>query len=220
MKNAQWTVMLGVALMTPGMAFAQAANAAETPRWTVGVAGAWMTPLHGDEGDGGPVYLGSLGYRVNRHLRAEAEVTWRRTTSKFTQENVFLYGGPAAIHGRADRTELGAQDTDTTLGINLLATTGGKYVSLFGGPGVVLHRQVDRDYRTVTNCTPPIPSNGFECGEFDESESTYGGGVQLIAGVEVHPIRNVTLFVAGRAEYRKDLSMGGVGAMGGLRVGW
>lgn len=217
----KWIVMITIALLMPGMAMAQTSTTGlDAPRWTVGLAGAWMTPLHGDEGDGGPVYIGSLGYRVSRHIRAEAELTRRNATRRYTDENVFIYGGQTGIHGHADRTELGFDDTDWTMGVNLLATTGGRYVSLYGGPGVVLHRQVDRKYRTVTNCTPPIPSNGFECHEFDESESSYGGGLQPIAGVEVHPIRNVTLFVAGRAEYRRDLSMGGVGAMGGLRVGW
>lgn len=211
-------VVLG--LVMPGVARAQAPAVAETPRWTVGLAGAWMTPLHGDEKPGGPVYIGSLGYRVSRHVRAEAELTWRKTTRKYTEENVFLYGGPTGIHGHADRTELGFDDTDWTMGVNVLGSTAGKYVSLFGGPGVVVHRQVDRRYRTVTNCTPPIPGNGFECGEFDESESSYGGGLQLIAGVEVHPHRNLTVFAAARGEYRRDLSMGGVGAMGGLRFGW
>lgn len=216
----KWIVMIGIGLLTPAVTFAQALAAPEAPRWSVSLAGAWMTPLHGDEKPGGPVYIGSVGYRLGRHVRAEAELTWRNTTRKYTEANVFLYGGPTGIHGRADRTELGFDDTDWTMGVNLLGTTGGRYVSLFGGPGVVVHRQVDRRYRTVTNCTPPIPSNGFECGEFDESESSYGGGLQLLAGVEVHPHRNVTVFAAARGEYRRDPSMGGIGAMGGLRFGW
>ena len=216
----KWLVMVGLGLLAPGVVYAQAPAVVDTPRWTVALGGAWMEPLHGDEKPGGPVYIGSLGYRLNKHLRAEGEVTWRNVTSKHVQHNVFLYGGQTGIHGRADRTELGQDNTDWTAGVNLLATTGGKYISVFGGPGVVLHRETDRRYRTVTNCTPPIPSNTYECFEFDNSESTYGGGLQLIAGLEVHPHRNVTVFAAGRAEYRRDLSMGGVGAMGGLRIGW
>ena len=216
----KWLVMLGIGLITPVVAFAQAPAVVETPRWTVALGGAWMTPVHGDEGDEGPVYLGAVGYRVNRHLRAEAELTWRNATIRYVEHNVFLYGGPTGVPGHADRTELGQDNTDWTAGVNLLGTTGGKYISVFGGPGVVLHRQTDRRYRTVTNCVPPTPSNGFECREFDDSESNFGGGLQLIAGVEVHPHRRVTVFAAGRAEYRRDLSMGGVGVMGGLRLGW
>ena len=40
-----------------------------------------------------------------------------------------------------------------------------------------------------------------------------------MAGLDVTLHRRVTLFVAGRGEYRRDLSMGGVGVMAGARIG-
>ncbi len=178
-----------------------------------------MHPLHGDDEDEGPVVFGAIGYRLTRHLRAEGEITWRTATRSFVQTDVFLYGGSTGIHGRADRTELGFETTDWTAGGNLIATTGGRTIAAYGGPGLVWHREDDRRYRTVTNCTPPIPSNGFECGEFDNTTAKSGAGLQLIAGVDLHVHRRFTLFVAGRAEYRRGLAMGGVGVMAGARVG-
>jgi hypothetical protein len=217
----KWLVVVGIGLMTPGMVFAQTASpTAETPRWTVAVGGAWMDPLHADEYEEGPVVMGAVGYALHRNLRVEGEVTWRTHTRTFVRNDVFLYGGPTGIHGRADRTELGNQTTDWTAGINLLGTARWRMLSVFAGPGVVLHREDDRTYYTVTNCTPPIPSNGFECGGYDKTTTDYGPGLQLMAGLDLNVHRRVTLYAAGRAEYRRDLSMGGVGAMGGLRVGW
>lgn len=178
-----------------------------------------MHPLHGDDEDEGPVVFGAVGYRMTRHLRVDGEITWRTATRSFVTTNVFLYGGPTGIHGRADRTELGFQTTDWTVGVNLIGTTGGRTVAVYGGPGVVLNREDDRRYRTVTRCTPPIPSNTFECAEFDTTTAKTGAGLQFMAGVDLNLHRRFTVFVAGRAEYRRGLSMGGVGVMAGARIG-
>lgn len=210
-----------VAVLSPLPAFAQSSTvpAVEAPRLTLAVGGASMHPLHGDNEDEGPVVFVAVGYRLTRHLRVEGEVTRRTATRSYVDTDVFLYGGPTGIHGRADRTELGFETTDWTAGANVIATTGGPTVALYGGPGVVWNREDDHRYRTVTGCTPPRPSNTFECGEFDTTTTRAGAGLQLIAGVDLNVYRRFTLFVAGRAEYRRGLAMGAAGVMAGARIG-
>ena len=179
-----------------------------------------MDPIHADEYSEGPVVVAALGRTVSRHLRVEAEVTWRNHTRTFVRNDVFLYPGPTGIPGSAARTELGNETTDITAGFNLLGTARWGRLSAFAGPGVVLHREDDRTYYKVTSCTPPIPSGGFECVEYDNTRTDYGPGLQLLAGVDVQLHRRVAVFAAGRAEYRRDLAMGSVGVMGGVRMVW
>jgi opacity protein-like surface antigen len=198
------------------------AAAAQTPapagQWFIGAGGAWMNPLHGDDYDEGPVALVNFGFTDNRRVRIEGEITRRSHLDRYVEENKFLYGGPTGIHGRADRTESGRETTDWTAGVNLLGRTGWRRLSLFAGPGVVLHRKALRKYRTVTGCTAPMPSNGAECREFDDQAAEHGFGLQLMAGADLALHRNVTAWVAGRGEYRNGLAMGGFGVAGGVRV--
>lgn len=207
--------------LTAPHAFAQ--TSAQPPatalHWFVGLGGASMNPLHGDDEPEGGVVLASFGFTDNRRVRIEAEVTRRARSTAYVDEDVFLYGGPNGIHGHADRVNGGRETTDWTVGVNLIGRTGGRVVSLFGGPGVVLHSEQLREFRTVTNCIPPIPSSGAECGVFDNKSSSHGAGLQLIGGVDVAVHRRVTAFVAGRGEYRRGLAMGGIGIMAGVRVG-
>lgn len=211
-------VMLAMALglMTPVVAMAQAP---ETPRWTVALGAAWMDPLHADEYPEGQVVMGAIGYALHRNLRVEGEFTWRNHTRTFVRNDVFLYPGPTGIPGSAARTELGNETTDITAGINILGAARWGRVSAFAGPGLVLHRADDRTYYKVTSCTPPIPSGGFECVEYDNTRTDYGPGLQLLAGLDVHLHRRVAVYAAGRAEYRRDLAMGSVGLMAGFRIG-
>lgn len=201
-------------------AFAQtpAPPATDASQWFIGAAGALMNPLHGDNETEGRVVLGTFGLDVRRGFRIEAEVTRRAHSSAFIQNDVFLYGGPTGVHGRADRTVLGHETTDWTVGVNALGRAGWQAVSFFAGPGLVFHREDSRRYRTVTNCTPPIPRSGFECDEFDNKTSESGAGLQLLAGVDLRLHKRVTLFAAGRGELRRDLAMGSVGVMAGVRV--
>lgn len=208
------------AALSPVPALAQSlAPTTDAPRLTLAVGGASINPLHGDDEDEGPVVFGAVGYRITRHLRVEGEFTRRTATRSYVTTDVFLYGGQTGIHGRADRSELGFDTTDVTVGANLMATTGGRTLAVYAGPGLVWHRERDRRYRRVTNCTPPIPSHGFECAEFDNTTVKTGAGLQLMAGVDLHLHRRVTVFVAGRAEYRRGLTYGGVGIMAGARIG-
>lgn len=201
-------------------AFAQtpAPPATDASQWFIGAAGALMNPLHGDNETEGRVVLGTFGLDVRRRFRIEAEVTRRAHSSAFIQNDVFLYGGPTGVHGRADQTVLGRETRDWTVGVNALGRAGWHTVSFFAGPGLVYHRADTRLYRTVTNCTPPIPRSGFECDEFDDRSSVSGTGLQLLAGVDLRLHSRVTAFVAGRAEIREDLAMGSVGVMAGVRV--
>ena len=201
-------------------AFAQTPAPPSAPRsqWFVGLGGGPMYPLHGDDYDEGPVALVSFGFTDNRRVRIEGELTRRSHLNTYTSENVLLFDGPTGIPGHADRTDSGRETTDWTVGINLIGRTGWRRVSLFGGPGAVFHRKELRQYRTVTNCTPAIPSSGQECRDFDTRSARHGGGLQLMAGVDVHLHSRVTAYVAGRAEYRHGLAMGGVGVVGGVRV--
>ncbi len=178
-----------------------------------------MNPLHGDDEDEGPVVFGAVGYRMTRHLRIEGEFTRRATTRSFVTTDVFLFGGQTGIHGRADKSELGFDTTDVTVGVNLIATTGGRMLAVYAGPGLVWHRERERRYRRVTNCTPPQPATGFECAEFDDTTVKSGAGLQVIAGLDLHVHRRFTMFVAGRAAYPRGLTYGGVGVMAGARIG-
>jgi opacity protein-like surface antigen len=213
-------VVLTVVAGATAPAFAQTPAASGAPRsqWFIGLGAGPKDPQHGDDYDEGPVALVSFGVTDNRRVRIEGELTRRSHLDRYVSENVFLYGGPTGIHGHADRTELGRQTTDWTVGVNLIGRTGWRRVSLFGGPGAVFHRKALRQYRTVNNCTPSVPNSGGECQEFDNRSTRHGGGLQLMAGVDVHLHSRVTAYVAGRGEYRHGLAMGGVGLVGGVRV--
>jgi opacity protein-like surface antigen len=208
------TVMAGAAAPA---AFAQ--TPAQPPgQWFIGAGGGLMNPVHGDDEDEGRVALVTFGFTDNRRVRVEGELTRRSHRTSYVDTDVFLYGGTTGIHGHADRTERVRHTTDWTVGVNLIGRTGGRRLSLWGGPGAVFHREDLHHYRTVTNCTPPIPSSGGECREFDERTSEHGGGLQLMAGVDLVLHSRVSAFAAGRAEYRRGLAMGGVGAVAGLRI--
>jgi opacity protein-like surface antigen len=210
--------LLGAGLATEAAAQTTAAPL-NLPRWFVGGGLGRMEPLHGDDYDEGTPVFATIGARITKTVILEAEVTRRAHTEAYVQEPVFLYGGINGIHGRADRSELGRGTKDWTVGINALGHVDWRALSLYAGPGVVWHREDLRNYRTVTNCTPPIPSNGFECREFDTTTSDSDIGYVAMAGVEVRAHRNLSAFVAGRYELRGDLGMGTVGVIGGLRVG-
>ncbi len=213
-------VLAATGIFVPhALAQASGQSPAAAPHWFVGLGGASMNPLHGDNEPEGDVLLASFGFTDNRRVRIESEVTRRARSTTYVNENVFLYGGPNGVHGHADRIDVGRETTDWTAGVNLIFRTGGRIVSLFGGPGVVLHWEQLREFRTVTNCTAPIPSAGAECGVFDNQSSSQGAGLQGIGGVDVAVHRRLTAFVAARGEYRKGLAMGGIGIMAGVRVG-
>ena len=199
-------------------AFAQSTPAAEAPRWFVSFGAARMDPLHGDDYPEGPVILGSIGVAASRRVRIEAEVTRRAHSTVYVDHDVFLYGGPNGTHGRIGLTESGRETTDWTAGVNLVGRTGWRVVSLLGGAGVMLNREQKRQYRTVTNCTLPIPSSGGECLTHDMQSTTLGAGLQLMTGVDVTLHRRVSAFVAGRGELRQGLAMGSVGVVGGITV--
>jgi hypothetical protein len=194
-------------------------SAAPAGRWFIGAGGGLMNPLHGDDEPEGRVALVTFGVSGTYRVRIEGELTRRSHAERYVETDVFLYGGTTGIHGHADRTERVRHTTDWTAGVNLIGRTGGRRVSLYGGPGVVFHREDLHHSRTVTNCTPPIPSNGGECREFDDRTAEHGGGLQLMAGVDVALHSRVTAFLAGRAEYRRGLAMGGVGGVAGIRIG-
>lgn len=219
LAHAALIVFMAAVVRVPS-AFAQtpAPPASGAAQWFIGAAGALMNPLHGDNETEGRVMLGTVGLDVRRKFRIEAEVTRRAHSSAFIQNDVFLYGGPTGIHGRADQTVLGHDTTDWTVGVNAFGRAGWQTVSFFAGPGLVFHRESSRRYRTVTNCTPPNPRSGFECDEFDNTTSESGVGLQLLTGVHLRLHTRVTVFAAGRGELRRDLAMGSVGVMAGVRV--
>ena len=212
-------VVLVAAGVRAPRAFAQTSPpAAEAPRWFVSLGAARMDPLHGDDYPEGGVLLGSIGVAASRRVRIEAEVTRRSHSTTYVDHDVFLYGGPNGTHGRIGRTESGRETTDWTAGVNLIGRTGWRVVSLFGGAGVMLNREQLRRFRTVTDCTLPVPNSGAECMTFDERSTTLGAGLQLTAGVDVALHPRVSAFVAGRGELRQGLAMGSVGVMGGISV--
>ena len=214
---AALAVLAATGATAPG-AFAQTPPAAEAGRWFVSLGAARMDPLHGDDNPEGGVLLGSIGVAASRRVRLEAEVTRRSHSYRYVEHDVRLWGGNNGIHGRIDRTESGYETTDWTVGVNLIGRTGGRVVSLFGGGGLMLNREQARLYRTVTNCTPPIPSSGYECRAYDQRSTTLGAGLLLVTGVDVTLFRRVSAFVAGRGELRQGLAMGSAGVMGGVMV--
>jgi hypothetical protein len=175
-------------------------------------------PIHGDDYDEGVPVIGSVAVAITRRLSVEGEVTWRSASRIFVTENVFLYGGPTGVNGRADRFVGGEETGDLTVGLNVVFRTKPRLVRVFVGGGPMFHRERFRRYRTVTNCTPPIPSSGFECAAFDDRTTMDDFGLQGLAGVDVRVHPRVSGYAQLRYEMRPDLGMGTIGVGGGIRL--
>jgi hypothetical protein len=200
---------------------ATAASAQGTaPRLVASFGAGSMDPIHADEYREGPVLIGSLGFAATRRWHVEAEVTRRAHARAETQDNIVLpYTGATGVPGRADRQVFGTETSDWTAGVNLIARTAPRMVSLFGGGGAVLHQEHERAYRTLTNCTPPSPSGPFNasCLEFDRRSVKTDAGLQGLAGADIRLAPRLQAYVAVRYEIRPDLGMGSFGFAGGVR---
>lgn len=216
------TGLLATIVVTAWPAAAQGpptqAPATRSPRIVLSLGAASANPIHGDDYDEGTPVIGSLAVALTPRLSAEAEITWRSASRVHVTEDVFLYGGPAGIPGRADRSVFGEETGDLTAGLNVLFRTKPRLVGVFAGGGAMFHRERFRQYRTVTNCTPPIPSSGFECAAFDDRTATGDFGLQGMAGVDVRVHPRVLGYAQVRYEMRPDLGMGTIGVGGGVRV--
>lgn len=217
------TVLLATLAVTGWPAAAQQgpptpASTNRSPRVVLSLGAASANPIHGDDYDEGVPVIGSLAVALTSRLSAEAEISWRSASRAFVTEDVFLYGGPTGIPGRADRFVLGEETGDLTAGLNAVFRTTPRLIGVFAGGGAMFHHEQFRRYRTVVNCTPPIPSSGFECAAFDERNPTRDFGLQGIAGVDVRLHPRMSGYAQLRYEMRPDLGMGTIGVGGGVRV--
>ncbi|MEO8075084.1 MAG: TonB-dependent receptor [Acidobacteriota bacterium] len=218
-------VVIGTVALAAIIAPVAAAQSTATPapRLILSVGGVAMEPVHGDDYPEGPAVTGSLGFAATPRLGVEFEVTRRSSGRTSTRNDAVLpYSGATGVPGRADRETIGRETSDWTAGVNLVGRTPPHLVTVYVGGGAGLHRKDLRNYRSVTNCTPPRGPAGPQaasCMERDERSQTTNASAQVMAGADVTLTHRWRLFAGVRYEMRQDLGMGSFGVGGGVRVG-
>jgi opacity protein-like surface antigen len=214
--------VVALSALSAAVAAAQG-TAAPAPRLVLGVGGAAMEPVHGDDYPEGPAIIATLGFAATPRVGLEVEITRRSYARETTRNNVVVpYTSATGVPGRADRETIGRETSDWTAGVNLVGRTPPHLVTVYAGAGAGLHSKDLRNFRTVTNCTPPSGPAGPQsgpCMDRDDRSRTTNAAAQVMAGAEVTLARRWQLFAGARYEMRQDLGMGSFGFGGGVRIG-
>ena len=180
-RREAW-LLFGVSLLLPGLTWAQAA---ETPRVSVGAGVGFATPFHADLDFTARAWEADVRLAMSRHLLLEvAAGDWRHGESIVRQDIPVTPGG--GVIGRFEETTTRVQRSVST---NVLFTSarGRVRMTTGGGAGFV---QFTRQSRQLTSeCTPQV-----QCGPFESSVSNLTFGAQIAGGAEVGLAGGVALY--------------------------
>jgi hypothetical protein len=203
-----------VCLTLAAGAVANAGQAGERHRGTIGVGAGVADPLHADLSFTAPIWHAALGRRLTNRVWVEAAYSeWRHTDEAVHLDiQVQSLTGPLGRIGRlTERTEY----VTRTVGANVILRGSAHRLILWGGGGPAYINLFRRYHQAASGCVGAV-----SCQEFSNTHNGNSMAVEAAAGADISVTSRIAIF--GRSAFAlpiRDPGSGHVAVTTGVRIG-